>query len=252
MTYAKDLTGMRFGRLTVLSRNYEKQQAILKETGRNEAYWNCLCDCGNTTVVSGSNLKYTVRSCGCLQKESIHKPKNRKNIKWEFNGDTTIGITNKGEKFTIDTEDYEKVKDYCWRIDKNGYVEAYRRNSGVNSIVKIHRIIMGVDGNANLLIDHKDWDKTNNCKSNLRICTKSENNINIRRKSNNTSGYTGVHFDKRTKKYKAAISKNNKKYCLGTFSTIEEAVKARHEAELTMHKEWSGEINRKDFGQFIR
>ena len=33
-------------------------------------------------------------------------------------GECTYGITVKGDRFIIDTEDYEKVKDYCWRKDR--------------------------------------------------------------------------------------------------------------------------------------
>ena len=56
-----DLTGMKFGRLTVISRTENK--------GRLTA-WNCLCDCGNTCVVVGGNLKSGhTKSCGCYDRE---------------------------------------------------------------------------------------------------------------------------------------------------------------------------------------
>jgi len=62
----KDLTGMKFGRLTVLCRAEDR---VYKD-GRKRIAWNCRCDCGNTKEVLGENLKsgYT-KSCGCLQKE---------------------------------------------------------------------------------------------------------------------------------------------------------------------------------------
>lgn len=54
-----DLTGMKFGRLTVIERAENKN-----------ACWRCKCDCGNEVVVNGDNLRsqHTL-SCGCLQKE---------------------------------------------------------------------------------------------------------------------------------------------------------------------------------------
>ena len=56
-----DLTGQRFGRLIVLSR----------ESGSK---WKCLCDCGNEIIASGSNLKSgNTTSCGCYAKECIGK-----------------------------------------------------------------------------------------------------------------------------------------------------------------------------------
>ena len=57
MSYAKDLTGLRFGRLQVISRNYQKQKECFNKNGSNKAFWNCICDCGNKVIVSGSNLK---------------------------------------------------------------------------------------------------------------------------------------------------------------------------------------------------
>lgn len=60
----EDLTGRRYGRLTVISYNEE----VSKQKGR--AYWNCKCDCGNEVIVYGSHLKSgNTKSCGCYQKE---------------------------------------------------------------------------------------------------------------------------------------------------------------------------------------
>lgn len=59
----KELTGMIFGRLTVESFN-----SIIK----GSAYWNCICECGKTTVVRGSSLLYgDSLSCGCIAKERL-------------------------------------------------------------------------------------------------------------------------------------------------------------------------------------
>ena len=57
----KDLTGQRFGRLTVIERSDRK--------GDN-AFWVCKCDCGNTkTIKSGSLIGGKTTSCGCYSKE---------------------------------------------------------------------------------------------------------------------------------------------------------------------------------------
>lgn len=57
-----NLTGMRFGRLTVLS------QAAHND--RKQTMWNCACDCGGYAVVLGYNLtKGLTKSCGCYHKE---------------------------------------------------------------------------------------------------------------------------------------------------------------------------------------
>lgn len=56
-----DLSGQRFGRLTVLS---------FAGRSRSEQLWNCRCECGTETVVrKGSLMKGTTQSCGCLHRE---------------------------------------------------------------------------------------------------------------------------------------------------------------------------------------
>jgi hypothetical protein len=61
----KDIKGKRFGRLLVLRYLYLK---------RGKAYWLCLCDCGNKTVVDGGNLKSGgTKSCGCLKIDRVRE-----------------------------------------------------------------------------------------------------------------------------------------------------------------------------------
>lgn len=62
MPKALDLTGKRFGKLTVLSQAGKDKYGCIM--------WECLCDCGNTTNVVGAKLKIGhVKSCGCLSKD---------------------------------------------------------------------------------------------------------------------------------------------------------------------------------------
>lgn len=59
---ALDVTGHRFGRLTVVRRHGSDS------SGR--ALWCCLCDCGIEKIVSGQNLRSdTVKSCGCFRRD---------------------------------------------------------------------------------------------------------------------------------------------------------------------------------------
>jgi hypothetical protein len=62
----KDLTGQRFGRLTVKHRGGSARKSD----------WLCQCDCGNECVVIGENLHSgNTRSCGCLRKEALRTNK---------------------------------------------------------------------------------------------------------------------------------------------------------------------------------
>lgn len=65
-----DLTGSKFGRLTVVSRAKD----LISPTGDKFVMWNCRCDCGRETVVYGGNLKRGKSlSCGCLNKEVVSR-----------------------------------------------------------------------------------------------------------------------------------------------------------------------------------
>lgn len=58
-----DLTGLRFGRLTVVSRKGIVQRHVA---------WNCICDCGKQIVALGCNLSSgKTKSCGCIRNEML-------------------------------------------------------------------------------------------------------------------------------------------------------------------------------------
>jgi hypothetical protein len=66
----KDLTGQRFGRLTVV----ERAEDYVSPKGHRNVQWLCKCDCeeNSYTVVSGCSLtRGLTKSCGCLRKETM-------------------------------------------------------------------------------------------------------------------------------------------------------------------------------------
>ena len=66
MSHIIDLTGQKFGRLTVIKRAEDH----IQPSGQHKTQWLCKCDCGATTLVRSDRLKdsHTI-SCGCLAKE---------------------------------------------------------------------------------------------------------------------------------------------------------------------------------------
>lgn len=68
---AKDLTGNRYGKLTVLSRAKNRKKII---------YWLCQCDCGKRKEISYTGLYLGTKSCGCLRKDMI---RNRNKTKFK-------------------------------------------------------------------------------------------------------------------------------------------------------------------------
>lgn len=64
-----DLTGQKFGRLTVKEIDFSKEY--------KRVHWICECDCGNIISVSACNLKKGTNSCGCLKLELLSKTKGK-------------------------------------------------------------------------------------------------------------------------------------------------------------------------------
>lgn len=88
-------------------------------------------------------------------------------------------------------------------------------------------------------IDHINGDKTDNRVENLREATNAENMQNRAAPRNNTSGYKGVSWHKRDRKWRAKIQVDGKRRYLGHFDTPEEAHAAYCEAAREHHGEFA-------------
>jgi hypothetical protein len=75
----KDLTGQKFGRLTVLE--------VSGKTKNRGLIWRCLCECGKVSEVSASSLvTKNTQSCGCLHRERITKHKISRTVEYKAYG----------------------------------------------------------------------------------------------------------------------------------------------------------------------
>ncbi len=103
----------------------------------------------------------------------------------------------------------------------------YMRTSIDGKPYKVHRLIWtyvtGEELTKTDLIDHKDHDKANNKWDNLRKVTSAENSQNRSKSKNNTSGYTGVHWNKKIKKWTALVEVDTKRLTIGHYDDIFEA-----------------------------
>ena len=126
------------------------------------------------------------------------------------------------------------IKDYCWYYD-DGYLHSnITVGKGKQDSISLHRLVMNCP--EGLEVDHikhpqKHENKLDNRKSNLRIVTKSENQMNKHKQENNTSGIVGVHWHSRDGVWEAYISCNNKQIYLGRFNEKEDAAIIRKIAE---------------------
>lgn len=124
----------------------------------------------------------------------------------------------------IDLDDVDRVKQYKWRLNDNNYV--------IRDDMRLHRFIMNCPNDK--VVDHINHNRLDNRKSNLRICTQRENIMNRSKTSRNTSGYTGVMWDKSRNKWVARIQNKH----LGYFNNKEDAIKVRQEAEIKYFGEY--------------
>jgi hypothetical protein len=161
---------------------------------------------------------------------------NKRFNQYDLSGEFGICYTRKGEEIYFDLEDYDLIKDHCWYIETGGRVCA--RNKNNKTPLKMHRIIMHIE-DTKTEIDHENHFQWDNRKSNLRVCSHSQNLKNTKIESINTSGYKGVWLRKDTNRYSARIEIDGKRINLGCYATLEEALIARLKAE----KEYFGEYS---------
>lgn len=118
-----NLVGQKFNRLTVVER-------FFRTSGRKIAYFNTICECGNTKIVSSSNLQGgQVKSCGCLRKDH-HKKMTGKRLKSKYDGFPGLygfvllygsykaAAKIKGRSFELTEEEFRKLsKSICYYCD---------------------------------------------------------------------------------------------------------------------------------------
>ena len=143
-----------------------------------------------------------------------------------------------GKFAIVDDENFEWLNQWKWYFNSSlGYA--------VGQVDKkkmcMHRVILNVP--KGMETDHKNLNKLDNRRCNLRICDRSENNMNHKTRKDSASGYKGVYLtkkDKRVKKWRSTIKIRDKRIFIGNFFSKEEAALAYNQKA----KELFGEFAR--------
>lgn len=213
----KDLTGLVFGRLTVLKFN----SILVKKYGiqiTKTSKWDCVCNCGNLVTITTSRLTTgNTKSCGCLHKEEVSK-RTRKHGKSKTRAYKAwkAMIT----RCKLSKRYLEKNITVCdrWPDKENGFLNFLDDMGECQEELTLDRI----DNNGNY--------EPSNC----RWASHADQSFNKPNKRN-TSGKTGVCFDKSTNKWQARINYKRKTYSLGQYLLKEDAIKAREAAEIKFY-----------------
>lgn len=178
-----DLTGRTFGSLT-----------IVKPVGRvglkHGRHWLCRCACGNEIVRAANALAYgrttrcpTCRYIAARSTRPINPPPS-------IEGATWLPV-HPGAFALVDTDVFERVKNYAWTLMACGYA---RRNiilpDGTKGSRLLHHEVVTVDDGRD--IDHRNRNKLDCRRTNIRPATRAQNLANRGRRVSNTSGAKGV------------------------------------------------------------
>lgn len=266
---SNDLTGRRFGKLTVMERTDQKQERYV--------VWRCQCDCGNDVYVNTKRLKRgTKKNCGCETKTDAKRGPVAEDLSGcrygtllvMYRAETLNGRTrwmcqcDCGNRKIIATRELKAGK------TKSCGCQQHRKGRYLTDI-KGHRF-----GRLTALYPTDKRDKKSSiywvcrcdCETELEItedrlvhgtyrscgCLKRENQQTIFEKlhmvdgtcvewlekrkyrSDNTSGFRGV-YSMKNGRYRCAIGFKGQRFHIGTYDTYEEAVEARMHAEDLLH-----------------
>jgi len=140
----------------------------------------------------------------------------------------------------VDDEDFERLSGYRWHARRNRHIFYAQRSSPRPNryIIHMHHEVMGVRPPDGYRFDHRDGNGLNNQKSNLRLVTRSQNNMN-QRCTVGTSNLKGVCWSLSHNKWQASIQSDGERKFLGYFESEEDAGRAYDVAALKYFGEYA-------------
>ena len=150
-----------------------------------------------------------------------------------------------GKYSLVDNEDFDRINSFRWHYHQyrdTGYAARGKSIDRKERVIWLHYEVLNLKYpyKYKYQIDHKNGNKLDNQKRNLRFCTKEQNASNCRRYKNNKSGYKGVYWFKYNRKWSCQIQKNKIRFFLGYFDNEIDAAKVYNQAA------------KKYFGEFAR
>ena len=203
---ALELTGQKFGRLTVVAR--------IEQSEFGHLLWWCLCECGEYVIVLGYHLKNAdTKSCGCLQRDIVRTH---------------------GKRYMPEYNVWSSMKDRCTNFNNVDY-----KNYGGRGIIFCEKWLKFENFFADMgpkpsckhtierILNNGNYEPTN-----CIWATQTIQSHNMRVRKDNNTGYRGINWDKIKKKYRVRIGNDYKRLNLGHFIVLQDAIIARKAGEL--------------------
>ena len=230
-----DLTGRKFGKLTVVEKTGETQE--------HYRVWRCRCDCGEEILVNTKRLKNgTVTNCGCIPKATARRGRTAEDLSGRRFGSLTVlyRVENRnGRTCWMCRCDCGKKKTVTARDLKAGKVKSCgcRTHDGEGNRVDLSGKLFGrltaVEPIARR--DRKGsiyWRCVCSCGNETEVT--EDCLVQGKYRKDNSSGFRGV-FKTKEGKYRVNIGFKRQRFYLGSYTEYQEAVKARMDAEKVIH-----------------
>lgn len=205
----KDITDQRFGKL--IAKEY------LFDDFRKQACWLFLCDCGNKKILPYNQVKWGgTNSCGCVRSERAANLKK-------------TDIT--GQRFGRLTA----VKPTELRHGSGSVVWECTCDCGNTALYTVNQLRHGNVNSCGCLYleTRKEWSGN---RKDLTDSTSISGLLSAKYpRKDNTSGVTGVYLNRKSGKWIAYLSCQQKRYYLGVYDKKQDAIKSRRRAEQEFH-----------------
>jgi hypothetical protein len=228
----KDISGMEFGYITAIEPTEKRH--------RKDVVWRCRCRCGTELELPATRLILNnTLSCGCIQKEFIRRANKyfggtslEKSLKDPVTSTRSmsgyVGVTRKRDKWQayitykrqhISLGVYEKLEDAV-------KARARGKEAVMADATELLKIYEAIHENDEALPSKSTLPK-NDLPYEPRVINNQP--TTAARRVDNKSGYTGITF--RKNKWESRICYHKRRYMLGRFDTLDEAISERTQAE---------------------
>ena len=202
MSKRLDLTGKKFGKLTVIKE--------VERKGYNR-YWQCECDCGTVKNIRQSSLTSgNSKSCGCDRKRKVRDLTGKR-----FGMLTALKVTSRKNRKAV----------WKCKCDCGNYTD----------VVSTY-LTSGQTKSCGCLKKKKEKRNLRDKYNEQYVDDVNTSLLRAKKRIDNKSGVKGVSFHKSTRKWNAYIGFKGRQIFLGRFKNKEDAIKARKEAEEKYHK----------------